>query len=194
VHELSICRSIADIVNRHAGDRPVQAVHLRVGALRQIVPETLVYCWSLMNESSRLAGSQLQVERVAAAIRCRSCGHSQTLDTPILACSPIAPELPRRCTRPWRSHHELPGPRPRPRGTVHGVVRRGAGGFGHRGGRNPGPMSAANCFAERLVLTARTEPTDRMLIFGERHLRRMSPSTRRTTTLSDRIGSPETIG
>ena len=31
----------------------------------------------------------------------------------------------------------------------------------------------ANCYAERLVLTFRTEVTDRMLIFGERHLHRV---------------------
>jgi putative transposase len=45
----------------------------------------------------------------------------------------------------------------------------------------------ANAYAERFVLTARTEITDQMLIFGERHLRTIMAVTRPITTGGDPI-------
>ena len=42
---------------------------------------------------------------------------------------------------------------------------------GIRAVKIPPRSPRANAYAERFVLTARTELTDRMLIFGERHLR-----------------------
>jgi hydrogenase nickel incorporation protein HypA/HybF len=87
VHELSICNSMVGIVRKHAAGRDVRAVHVRIGAMRQIVPDTLVYCWSLVTESSDLAGTELRVERVPAKIRCSGCGHEQVLDALTMACA-----------------------------------------------------------------------------------------------------------
>jgi len=86
VHELSICRSIVDVVGRHADGRQVEIIRLRVGKLRQIVPDTLAYCWTLVSEPTPLAGSRLEVESVPAAIRCTGCGHTQVLTEAVFAC------------------------------------------------------------------------------------------------------------
>ncbi len=87
MHELSICGSIADIVQRSAGGRRVETINLRIGQLRQVVPETLVYCWSLVSAETPLAGSALVIESVPVRIECRGCGDTTELGAlPILVC------------------------------------------------------------------------------------------------------------
>lgn len=87
MHELSICNSIGGIVSKHAAGRQVRTVHLRIGKLRQIVPDTLLYCWSLVSEETVLAGSRLEIESVPAAIHCNQCGHDQVLAEAVFVCA-----------------------------------------------------------------------------------------------------------
>ncbi len=87
MHELSICSSIADIATRHAAGRPVVVINLRIGQLRQIVPDTLVYCWELVSADTPLAGSRIRVESVPARIRCRACTAVTDVGAvPVFAC------------------------------------------------------------------------------------------------------------
>jgi hydrogenase nickel incorporation protein HypA/HybF len=86
VHELSICRSIGAVVGEHAAGREVRTVRLRIGKLRQIVPDTLLYCWALVNEETELAGSRLEIESIPAAIKCLQCEHTQLLAETLFVC------------------------------------------------------------------------------------------------------------
>jgi hydrogenase nickel incorporation protein HypA/HybF len=74
MHELALCGAIAEIARRRAGERHVEVIHLRIGELRQVVPDTLQFCWTMVTEDTSLAGCTLNVERIAVELECRSCG------------------------------------------------------------------------------------------------------------------------
>jgi hydrogenase nickel incorporation protein HypA/HybF len=86
VHELSLCESIARAVTREAGGRRVSSVRLRIGALRQVVPDTLVYCWSITSRGPVLDGSVLEIDYVPAEVECRDCGALSELTRFNLTC------------------------------------------------------------------------------------------------------------
>jgi hydrogenase nickel incorporation protein HypA/HybF len=86
VHELSLCRAIVDTVDEHASGRTVSRVHVRIGQLRQVVPDTLRYCWGVTTDGTALDGCELVIDHVAVVVACEGCGAHTTLAHPILVC------------------------------------------------------------------------------------------------------------
>jgi hydrogenase nickel incorporation protein HypA/HybF len=88
VHELSLAQAIVDTVcERAPAPRDVRRVTVRIGYLRQVVPDSLLFSWELLIEGTDLAGSALDIEHVPAVVHCRACGASTTLELPVLLCS-----------------------------------------------------------------------------------------------------------
>lgn len=79
MHELSLCRSIHAVADRSREGREVEVIHLRLGQLRQVVPETLVYCWDLVVDGTELTGSRLNIDHVPITLRCNACGVTTTV-------------------------------------------------------------------------------------------------------------------
>ncbi len=59
MHELSIADAIVRIALRHAAGRPVSAVEVSVGHLRQVVPSSLRFSFELLTHDTPLQGARL---------------------------------------------------------------------------------------------------------------------------------------
>ncbi|MCI7730121.1 hydrogenase maturation nickel metallochaperone HypA [Enorma burkinafasonensis] len=78
MHELGLVSGILETVTaaaREAGALRVVSVTLRIGDLREVVPESLDFAWEVLGEEDPLtAGSELVVEEVHPRSRCLACG------------------------------------------------------------------------------------------------------------------------
>ncbi|AKK26925.1 hydrogenase maturation nickel metallochaperone HypA [Mycobacterium sp. EPa45] len=87
MHELSLCHAIAGVVRPYASGRHVDVVRVQIGALRQVVPESLAFCWTLVRDHESMPDAELELEFVAAEVDCRSCGrHSEITSRWALCC------------------------------------------------------------------------------------------------------------
>ena len=86
MHELSLSGAIVNTVVKHAEGRPVSVVSLRVGALRQVVPDTLEFYFGFVSKGTVCEGARLEQELIPALLRCASCAREWEIDMPIFMC------------------------------------------------------------------------------------------------------------
>lgn len=79
MHEVSLCRSLAAAVDRAAPGRRVEAVHVDVGQLRQVVPEAMSHAWGFVVRSTFLDGAVLHLNSIPAVLACQDCGTADKL-------------------------------------------------------------------------------------------------------------------
>jgi hydrogenase nickel incorporation protein HypA/HybF len=87
MHELSIAQAIVEVAVRHAAGRRVTKVEVRVGALRQVVPDALDFAFGLVTNGTALDGAELETTQVAATGRCRACATDSVMEDFPLRCA-----------------------------------------------------------------------------------------------------------
>ncbi len=63
MHELSVSSAIVDTAIRHARGRRVSAVHLQVGALRQVVQASLSFYFGVVSRDTVCEDADLDLSR-----------------------------------------------------------------------------------------------------------------------------------
>jgi hydrogenase nickel incorporation protein HypA/HybF len=95
MHELSIASAIVDTALRHADERRVTRVDVRVGALRQVVPDSLDFYFEIVARDTACESARLELELVQAWLRCPTCGHEwDPAPAPVAGHEALAPVLP----------------------------------------------------------------------------------------------------
>jgi hydrogenase nickel incorporation protein HypA/HybF len=85
MHELSISRAVLDTATRHAAGRRVVLVDVTIGALRQVVADSLAFYFQIVARGTICEGATLRPRVAAARLRC-ACGQQWELEEPSFRC------------------------------------------------------------------------------------------------------------
>jgi hydrogenase nickel incorporation protein HypA/HybF len=86
VHELSLSGAVLNTAVKHAAGRRVSLISLRIGRLRQVVPDTLAFYFGFVARGTVCEGARLEHETVAPSLRCNVCEREWEIEIPAFRC------------------------------------------------------------------------------------------------------------
>jgi len=89
MHEAGIAEYLVEVAERHLASVPhgrVRALHLRVGELTGVNPDSLDFAFECLSQGTALEGAALAVERVPLVVSCDACGRSTAVEDYVFRC------------------------------------------------------------------------------------------------------------
>jgi hydrogenase nickel incorporation protein HypA/HybF len=86
MHELSVATAVLNTALKHAEDRPVAVVAMRVGTMRQVVPDSLLFYWDIVARDTCCEGARLELTEIATCLQCQACDHTWAPEIPHFRC------------------------------------------------------------------------------------------------------------
>lgn len=86
MHELALAGAVIETAVKHAAGRPVTAVRLTVGRLRQVVPDSLAFYFELVARGTLCEGAALEQREVPARLACAACEREWEIAEPYFRC------------------------------------------------------------------------------------------------------------
>jgi hydrogenase nickel incorporation protein HypA/HybF len=80
MHELAIADGILEIALREAQARRISMIHLVIGELSSVSPESVRFCFAAIAAGTPAESAAIAVTKVPAAFRCRHCTSEFGLD------------------------------------------------------------------------------------------------------------------
>lgn len=86
MHEMALSSAVAATVEKYAEGRPVKVVYLKIGKLRQVVPDSLLFYFDIVTRDTIADGAKLEIEVVPARLKCTACDNEWEPDFPSFRC------------------------------------------------------------------------------------------------------------
>lgn len=80
MHEMALAQGILDIALDNAQGGRITKIKLLVGALTEVEPQSLRFCFAALSQGTTAAGAELEIETVPLVARCARCGWQFTVE------------------------------------------------------------------------------------------------------------------
>jgi hydrogenase nickel incorporation protein HypA/HybF len=86
MHELSVATAVLGTALKHASGRRVTVVNVRIGRMRQVVPDSLRFYFEIVARDSDCEGAVLELVEIDVRLRCAACAQQWSPQIPAFRC------------------------------------------------------------------------------------------------------------